>query len=100
MLSLREPSDFAGPPVVGHDGVRMEPPDWARRLKEAGSGYLFLDELSTATPAMRAAVLGLARARRAAELQLPRGVLFFARPIGPSARRTAGTSARRSRIAS
>ena len=29
--SLREPSDFAGLPVVGEDGVRMEPPAWARR---------------------------------------------------------------------
>ena len=30
--SLREPSDFAGLPVVTDDGVRMEAPAWAKRL--------------------------------------------------------------------
>src|SRR5262249_50525533 len=34
--SLREPSDFAGLPVVTDDGVRLEPPSWAKRLHEAG----------------------------------------------------------------
>src|SRR5919205_1362095 len=48
--SLREPSDFAGLPVVSDDGVRMEPPSWARRLHDAQAGYLFLDELSTSPP--------------------------------------------------
>jgi hypothetical protein len=76
--SLREPSDFAGLPVVGDDGVRMEPPSWAKRLKEAGAGYLFLDELSTATPAVQAAMLGVALERRVGELQLPRGVRVVA----------------------
>src|SRR5215203_1151271 len=41
--SLREPSDFAGLPVVSDEGVRMEPPAWARRLREAQAGCLFLD---------------------------------------------------------
>jgi MoxR-like ATPase len=76
--SLREPSDFAGLPVVTDDGVRMEPPAWARRLKEAGAGYLFLDELSTATPAVQAAMLGVALERRVGDLQLPRGVRVVA----------------------
>jgi hypothetical protein len=76
--SLREPSDFAGLPVVGDDGVRMEAPAWAKRLKEAGAGYLFLDELSTATPAVQAAMLGVALERRVGELQLPRGVRVVA----------------------
>jgi MoxR-like ATPase len=76
--SLREPSDSAGLPVVGDDGVRMEPPAWAKRLKEAGAGFLFLDELSTATPAVQAAMLGVALERRVGELQLPRGVRIVA----------------------
>src|ERR687885_822145 len=46
--SLREPSDFAGLPVVTDDGVRLEPPAWARRLHPPQARYLFLDELSTA----------------------------------------------------
>ncbi|MBV9543593.1 MAG: AAA family ATPase, partial [Chloroflexi bacterium] len=29
--SLREPSDFAGLPVVTDEGVRLEPPSWAKR---------------------------------------------------------------------
>ena len=67
--SLREPSDFAGLPVVSDDGVRMEPPSWAKRLQEAGAGYLFLDELSTAPPAVQAAMLGVALERRVGDLR-------------------------------
>src|SRR6266571_5240827 len=33
--SLREPSDFAGLPVVTDGGVRLEPPAWAKRLHAA-----------------------------------------------------------------
>jgi AAA domain (dynein-related subfamily) len=76
--SLREPSDLAGLPVVGDDGVRLEPPAWAKRLLATGAGYLFLDELSTATPAVQAAMLGVALERRVGELQLPAGVRVVA----------------------
>jgi hypothetical protein len=76
--SLREPSDFAGLPVVSDDGVRLEPPSWAKRLHEAGCGYLFLDELSTAPPAVQAAMLGVALERRVGDLVLPRAVQVVA----------------------
>src|ERR687886_435517 len=76
--SLCEPSDFAGLPVVSDDGVRMEPPSWARRLHEAQAGYLFLDELSTSPPAVQAAMLGVALERRVGDLLLPRGVQVVA----------------------
>ena len=76
--SLREPSDFAGLPVVTDDGVRMEPPSWARRLHEAQAGYLFLDELSTSPPAVQAAMLGVALERRVGDLLLPRAVQVVA----------------------
>lgn len=76
--SLREPSDFAGLPVVTEDGVRLEPPSWAKRLHEAGAGYLFLDELSTAPPAVQAAMLGVALERRVGDLVLPRAVQVVA----------------------
>src|ERR1700682_4142659 len=57
--SVREPSDFCGLPVVAGDGhsVVMAPPAWAERLAAAGQGILFLDELSTAAPAVQAAML-------------------------------------------
>ena len=55
IASIREPSDFAGLPIVVGGEVRFAPPAWARRLAEAGRGLLFLDELSTAPPAVQAA---------------------------------------------
>jgi hypothetical protein len=76
--SLREPSDFAGLPVVSDEGVRLEAPAWARRLKEAQAGYLFLDELSTSPPAVQAAMLGVAIERRVGDLILPRAVQVVA----------------------
>jgi hypothetical protein len=76
--SLREPSDFAGLPVVSDDGVRMEPPAWAKRLHAARAGYLFLDELSTSPPSVQAAMLGVALERRIGDLQLPREVQVVA----------------------
>ena len=76
--SLREPSDFAGLPVVTDDGVRMEPPAWAKRLHAAQAGYLFLDELSTSPPAVQAAMLGVALERRVGDLLLPRAVQVVA----------------------
>ena len=76
--SLREPSDFAGLPVVTDDGVRLEPPAWAKRLHAAQAGYLFLDELSTSPPAVQSAMLGVALERRVGDLLLPRAVQVVA----------------------
>src|SRR5919204_3688647 len=55
--SIREPSDFAGLPVVISGAVRLAPPAWAQRLTASGHGLLFLDELTTAPPAVQAAML-------------------------------------------
>ncbi|MGW3157168.1 AAA family ATPase [Streptomyces sp. NPDC001089] len=82
IASVHEPSDFSGLPVVGDDpaeqGVPMAPPDWAVRLVRAGSGLLFLDELSTAPPAVQAALLRLVLERRIGALRLPPGVRIVA----------------------
>ncbi|GHJ12865.1 MULTISPECIES: AAA family ATPase [unclassified Micromonospora] len=82
IASVHEPSDFAGLPVVGDDpatqGVPMAPPDWAVRLVHAGRGLLFLDELSTAPPAVQAALLRLVLERRVGSLRLPPGVRIVA----------------------
>jgi hypothetical protein len=56
----------------------MAPPDWAVRLVRAGRGLLFLDELSTAPPAVQAALLRLVLERRIGTLQLPPGVRIVA----------------------
>src|SRR5580692_3317475 len=78
IASIREPSDFAGLPVVVGDGVRFAPPGWARRLAEAGRGLLFLDELSTAPPAVQAALLRVVLERVVGDLELPADVSVVA----------------------
>lgn len=82
IASVHEPSDFSGLPIVGDDpaeqGVPMAPPDWAVRLVRAGRGLLFLDELSTAAPAVQAALLRLVLERRIGSLQLPSEVRIVA----------------------
>jgi len=82
IASVHEPSDFSGLPVVGNDpavqGVPMAPPDWAVRLVRAGRGLLFLDELSTAPPAVQAALLRLVLERRVGALRLPPAVRIVA----------------------
>ncbi len=82
IASVHEPSDFAGLPVIGDDpaaqGVPMAPPDWAVRLAQLGRGLLFLDELSTAPPAVQAALLRVVLERRIGALHLPPGVRIVA----------------------
>lgn len=76
--SVREPADIAGLPVVREAGVVLEPAAWARRLADAGAGYLFLDELTTCPPAVQAAMLAVALDRVVGDLRLPREVVIVA----------------------
>lgn len=82
IASVHEPSDFSGLPIVGDDpeqrGVPMAPPRWAVELVKAGRGLLFLDELSTATPAVQAALLRVVLERRVGALRLPPDVRIVA----------------------
>ncbi|MDQ1437502.1 MAG: hypothetical protein QOK43_1131 [Acidimicrobiaceae bacterium] len=78
LASIREPSDFSGLPVV-HDGaVAFAPPVWATRLVQAGRGVLFLDEISTAPPAVQAALLRVVLERVVGDLALPDTVAVVA----------------------
>lgn len=77
--SIREPSDLNGLPVVRPDGdVVLAPPAWAQRLAAAGAGYLFLDELSTAPPAVQAAMLRVCKEGWVGDLRLPAEVVRIA----------------------
>ena len=76
--SIREPSDFAGLPVVVDGSVRLSPPGWATRLAQAGEGLLFLDELTTAPPAVQAAMLRVVLERVVGDTRLPAGVRVVA----------------------
>lgn len=80
ILSLREPSDVAGLPVV-HDGaVTLAPPAWLTRLinNKRKRGLLFFDELSTATPATQAAALRVILDRVVGDTPLPANVAIVA----------------------
>lgn len=78
IASLREPADFAGLPVVQDTGVELAAPAWATRLARADEGYLFLDELTTAPPAVQAAALRVVLDRVVGDLTLSRGVRIVA----------------------
>jgi MoxR-like ATPase len=84
--SIREPSDFAGLPIVVTepgamgDGARVDfaPPRWATRLSAAGHGVVFFDEISTAPPAVQAALLRVVLERTVGDLVLPDDVSVVA----------------------
>ena len=80
--SIREPSDFAGLPVVtgppGATQVEFAPPRWATRLADAGHGLVFFDEISTAPPAVQAALLRVVLERTVGDLSLPPDVAVVA----------------------
>lgn len=93
IASIREPSDFAGLPVVapaeggtddgyhepgGRTRVDLAPPRWAERLARAGRGLLFFDEVSTAPPAVQAALLRVVLERTVGDLALPDHVAVVA----------------------
>lgn len=78
IASIREPSDFAGLPVVTEGGVRFAPPSWAINLVDAGRGLLFLDEISTAPPTVQAALLRVVLERTVGDLRLPDDVVVVA----------------------
>lgn len=78
IASIREPSDFAGLPIVRDHGVDMAAPNWARRLADSGAGLLFLDEISTAPPAVQSALLRVILERTVGDLALPDEVAVIA----------------------
>ncbi|MGQ0465700.1 MAG: AAA family ATPase [Sporichthyaceae bacterium] len=74
IASIREPADFAGLPIVDNGGVVFAPPSWAQRLAAVSDGLLFLDEISTAPPAVQAALLRVVLERTVGDLTLPPGI--------------------------
>ncbi|WP_116245799.1 AAA family ATPase [Nocardiopsis sp. FIRDI 009] len=88
IASVHEPSDFSGLPVIGDDpaasGVPMAPPDWAVRLSRAGRGVVFFDELSSAPPAVQAALLRVVLERRVGSLTLPEPIRVVAAANPPA----------------
>jgi hypothetical protein len=88
IASVHEPSDFSGLPIIGDDpatqGVPMAPPDWAVRVARTGKGLIFFDELSSAPPAVQAALLRVVLERRVGSLRLPEQVRIVAAANPPA----------------
>jgi hypothetical protein len=85
IASIREPADFAGLPIVRDAGgaagppqVAFAPPSWAVSLADAGEGLVFFDEISTAPPAVQAALLRVVLERTVGDLTLPDAVAVVA----------------------
>ncbi|MFF2409480.1 hypothetical protein [Streptomyces sp. NPDC058092] len=68
---MREPSDFAGLPVLRDGHTWFAPPRWAERLAAVGNGLLFLGELTTAPPAVQTAMLRVVLERTVGDPALP-----------------------------
>jgi MoxR-like ATPase len=78
IAATREPSDFAGLPVVTNDSVVFRAMGWAVRLQKKGRGAVFLDELRNAPPAVQAALLRSILDRVVGDCSLGNGVRFYA----------------------
>lgn len=85
IASIREPSDFAGLPVVdpATRTASLAAPSWAVRLRDAvleegRTGIQFYDEVSTAPPATQAALLRPILEGVVGDLRLPDGVRTIA----------------------
>src|ERR1700682_4400763 len=70
--SQREPVDIAGWPVVTEGAVQtLALPDWAKTLIDANGGYLLMDEISTCSASVQAAMLTVALERMVGRTKLP-----------------------------
>lgn len=78
IASIREPSDFAGLPVLESDGVSFCPPSWAKRLISIEDGVLFIDEISTTPPAVQAALLRVIHEGVVGDVVLPPNIIKIA----------------------
>ena len=87
--SQREPVDIAGWPVVADGSVQtLALPDWAKTLCDSVGGYLLLDELTTASASVQAAMLTVALERVVGRTRLPDEVRIVAAANPPD--RSAG----------
>lgn len=71
ILSIREPSDQGGLPIVRADGVSMHPPLWAFELNAKKHGVVFWDEFNTAPPTTQSSALRVIHGGYAGDMKLP-----------------------------
>lgn len=78
IASIHDPTDFSGLPVFKEGKVHYAVPEWVAEFGEQGAGILFLDELTTAPPAVQAALLRVVLERKVGFHQLPPKVRIVA----------------------
>lgn len=78
IASLREPSDFLGLPIPVDGRTTYAIPDWAYLLSKSKGGVCFIDEITTAAPAVQAALLRVILDGAVGEFTLPPTVRFAA----------------------
>ncbi len=78
IASLHDPTDFGGFPAMEGERMRFLPPQWIEVFEEPQQGILFLDEITTAPPAVQAALLRLVLERRIGAYALPPAVRVVA----------------------
>jgi hypothetical protein len=78
LASVREPTDFAGLPIISEGRVSLAPPDWAQRLSVVPRPAVFFDEVSCAAPATQAALLRVCCDRVVGDLALPSNTVILA----------------------
>jgi hypothetical protein len=86
--SQREPVDIAGWPMVVDGVVGMALPDWAKVLLDSKGGYLLMDELTTCSSSVQAAMLHVIQERMVGRIKLPDEVRIVAAANPPD--RSAG----------
>ena len=94
IASLREPSDFSGLPVIapkvgGNAAVDFVPPRFATEAAIKG-GVIFLDELTTAPPAVQAALLRAVLEKAFGDLQLDPSKVMIVAAANPPEQAAAG----------
>lgn len=78
ILSVREPADVVGLPVLKDGAVHIETPLWCKNLVQAGKGILFFDELACAPQSVQAAALRIIQDRAVGDIVLPPEVRIIA----------------------
>jgi predicted AAA+ superfamily ATPase len=83
IASIREPSDFAGLPIIASDdSVKLAAPQWVKNIVAKMNAELesivFLDELSTAPPAVQAALLRPVFEGVVGDVELPKNTWWIA----------------------
>ncbi len=78
IASIHDPTDFSGLPVHHEGRVRYAVPEWVEEFSNGGAGILFLDELTTAPPAVQSALLRVVLERKVGFYPLPSKVRIVA----------------------